>query len=235
MDEKRWPNALPYEPPTPDPATQAFTQLQGELALLRRAIEHLATEKAEIEVPDYSNTLAKIAKSQIAIKGAAALQMTPEDFQARFEGAAVMARREDQAMLAAAARELTETTRSLRATIGTANTIDQQNRNLWRAIGGGVAAGCLLMAVLPGFGARLAPTGWHWPEHIAARTLREPTLWEAGGRLMKADSPRAWQALHQATGMLHDNRDAIEKCQETAAKMKKKPVRCTIRIRYNSP
>ncbi|MBV2149844.1 hypothetical protein KRZ98_16485 [Sphingobium sp. AS12] len=106
MDEYRWPNALPYEPPAPDRATRAFTQLQGELALLRHAIESAPT-----------------------------LQMTPEDFGARFEAAAVMARCEDQAMLAEAKRELTENARSLRATIGTAATIDQQNRNLWRAAG----------------------------------------------------------------------------------------------------
>lgn len=81
MDEKRWPNALPYEPPPMDPATQAFTELKGDLALLRRAIEHVAAEKAEIEVPDYSNTLAKIAKWLIAIEGARALQMTPRIFR----------------------------------------------------------------------------------------------------------------------------------------------------------
>lgn len=230
MDEKRWPNALPYEPPAPDPATLAFSQLRGELALLRRAIEHLATEKAEIEIPDYSNTLAKIAKSLIAIESAPALQMMPEDFGARFEAAAVMARREDQAMLTEAKRELTENARTLRATIGTAATIDQQNRNLWRAAGGGFAAGCLLMAALPGFAARIVPTSWHWPEHIAARTLREPTLWEAGARLMQADSPRAWQALNHAAEMLRDNREAIEKCRATASEGKKQ-VRCTVEIR----
>lgn len=229
MDEERWPKALPYEPPTLDPATRAFTQLQGELALLRRAIEHLATEKAEIEVPDYSNTLAKIAKALIAIESAAALQMTPEDFQKRFEGAAVMARREDQAMLAAAKRELADTTRGLRATIGTANTIDQQNRARWHWCGGGIAAGLLLMAALPGFGARLAPTGWHWPERLAARTVREPTLWEAGARLMRADSPQAWATLNHAVEMLRDNREAIEKCQDAAAKAKES-VRCAIDV-----
>ncbi|MEA3390707.1 MAG: DUF6118 family protein [Pseudomonadota bacterium] len=229
MDEERWPKALPYEPPAPDPATRAFTQLQGELALLRRAIEHLATEKAEIEVPDYSNTLAKIAKSLIAIESAPALQMTPEDFGARFEAAAAMARREDRAMLAEAKRELTENARSLRATIGTVATIDQQNRNLWRAAGGGFAAGCLLMTALPGFGTRLAPTDWHWPERLAARTVREPTLWEAGARLMRADSSQAWATLNHAVEMLRGNREAIEKCRDAATKAKES-VRCTIDV-----
>lgn len=228
-DQKRWPNALPYEPPAPDPATRAFTELKGELALLRRAVEHLATEKAEIEVPDYSNTLAKIAKSLIAIESAPALQMTPEDFGARFEAAAVMARREDQAMLTKAARELTENARTLRTTIGTAATIDEQERACWRWCGGGFAAGCLLMAILPGFVAHLAPTGWHWPERLAARTVREPTLWDAGTRLMRAGNPEGWQAIVDAADMRQANRDAIAACEQRAAKAKE-PVRCTISI-----
>lgn len=230
MDEKRWPNALPYEPPAPDPATRAFTELKGELALLRRAIEHLAAEKAEIEVPDYSNTLAKLAKSVISIESAPALQMTPEDFAVRFEEAAVMARREDQATLAAAKRELAETTRTLRATIGTTATIDQQNRACRRWCGGGFAAGCLLMAVLPGFIAHLAPTGWYWPERLAARTVREPTLWQAGTRIMRADSPAAWQSIDDAAELRRDNREAIDACERQADKAKQ-PVRCTIRMR----
>lgn len=234
MDEKRWPNALPYEPPAPDPATRAFTQLQGELALLRRAIEHLAAEKAEIEVPDYSNTLAKMAKSLIAIESAPTLQMTPEDFGARFEAAAVIARREDQAMLAAAKRELTETTRALRATIGTAATIDQQNRARWWWGGGGFVAGCLIWASLPGFVARIAPTGWYWPERLAARTVREPTLWQAGTRIMRADSPAAWQSIDDAAELRRDNREAIDACEQQAAKAKE-PVQCTIRIRNGQP
>lgn len=234
MDERPLPTRLPYEPPELDPATLAFSQLRGELALLRRAIEHLATEKAEIEIPDYSNTLAKIAKSLIAIESAPALQMTPEDFGARIEAAAVMARREDQAMLTEAKRELTENARTLGTTIGTAATIDEQNRARWRWAGVGFAAGCLLMAALPGFVARIAPTGWHWPERLAARTVREPTLWEAGTRLMQGDSPAAWQSIDAAAELRRDNREAIDACEQQAAKAKQ-PVRCTIRVRYRQP
>ncbi|WP_286749458.1 hypothetical protein [Sphingopyxis sp. SCN 67-31] len=123
MDERPIPSKLPYEPPPMDPATRAFTELKGELALLRRAIEHVAAEKADIEIPDYSNTLAKIAKALIAIESAPALQMTPEDLAARIEAAAALARREDQAAIAELKRELAEARRDLRTTIGTAATI----------------------------------------------------------------------------------------------------------------
>ncbi len=163
MDERPIPSKLPYEPPPMDPATRAFTELKGELALLRRAIEHVAAEKADIEIPDYSNTLAKLAKAVIALEGAPALQMTPEDFQRRITAAAALARREDQAAIAELKRELADTRSSLRTAIGTAASIAQQERERWRWAGGGFIAGCLLIAVLPGFVANLAPTGWHWP------------------------------------------------------------------------
>ena len=52
----------------PDPATQAFARLEGEMALVRRAVQNLATEKAEIDIPDYSNTLGEMAKRLVAIK-----------------------------------------------------------------------------------------------------------------------------------------------------------------------
>ena len=67
MDDIQLPGTLPDAPPPMDPATRAFTELKGELALLRRAIEHVAAEKADIERPDYSNTLAKLAKAVIAL------------------------------------------------------------------------------------------------------------------------------------------------------------------------
>ncbi len=44
-----------------DPATQAFARLERQMALMRRAVEHLATEPTDAVVPDYSATLGKIA------------------------------------------------------------------------------------------------------------------------------------------------------------------------------
>jgi hypothetical protein len=191
----------------------------------------VAAEKADIEIPDYSNTLAKLSKSVIAIERAPALQMTPEEFQSQIEAAAALARREDQAAITELKRELADTRRDLRATIGTAATIAQQERDRWRWAGGGFVAGCLAWAVLPGFVARIAPTDWHWPERLAARTVREPTLWQAGIRIMQADSPQAWQFIADAAELRRDNHEAIDACEQQAVKAKQ-PVRCTIRVRY---
>lgn len=230
MDERPTSGILPYEPLPMDPATRAFTELKGELALLRRAVEHVAAEKADIEIPDYSNTLARIAKSLIAIESAAALQVTPEDFGARFEAVAGQARREDRAMLAEAEGDLAEATRSLRACIGTAATIDRQNRRCWWWAGGGYLAGCLTLALLPGFAAHMAPTSWHWPERIAAHAVREPSLWEAGTRLMRTGNPEGWQAIVDAADMRQANRETLAACEQRAVKARQ-PVRCAIRIR----
>jgi hypothetical protein len=93
---------------------------------------------------------------------------------------------------------------------------------------GGLLAGCLLWSFLPGTLARAFPTGWHLPERLA-HTVGEPTLWESGVRLMRADSPQAWEAITAAAQMRRDNRDAIAACEQAAAKAKQ-PVRCTIRI-----
>lgn len=40
-----------------DPAAEAFARLEGELALMRRAVQHLAAERADIVIPDYGATL----------------------------------------------------------------------------------------------------------------------------------------------------------------------------------
>ncbi|HEY0595524.1 DUF6118 family protein [Sphingopyxis sp.] len=113
--------------------------------------------------------------------------------------------------------------------IGNARTREQQREYLWWGIGGGVLAGCLLWAILPGVVARIMPTSWHLPERIAARTVREPTLWEAGARIMRANSPQDWKAIVDATEMWRQNREAIDVCEKRAVKAKKS-VQCTVKV-----
>lgn len=229
MDDDRQLPRLPYDDPGPDPATQAFTRLEGEMAMMRRAVANLATEKSEIDIPDYSKTLGEMANRLVSIERQPAMQMTPEDFEARMAAAAARARRDDEVLIVAAKRERGEAIRDLRAIIGTANSIYEQKRLRWWYVGGGLLAGCLLWSALPGFVARILPTSWHVPERIAARTVREPTLWDAGTRIMQADSPSAWEAFADAAEMRRDNREAIDACIKAARKVQK-PVQCRIRI-----
>jgi hypothetical protein len=89
------------------------------------------------------------------------------------------------------------------------------------------------MAFLPGAILRALPQGWHIPEAMAAHIIGEPTLWEAGSRLMQADSPRAWNALVEAADLRRDNREAIERCHK-AASVTHRPARCTIEVKPES-
>lgn len=219
-----------------DPATEAFARLEGEMALMRRAVEHLAAERADIIIPDYGTTLGEMAGrlgemslSLFAIVSKPAMQMTPEDMAARMQAAATQARRDDHIALADAQRQHGEAVRTLRAFAGDVASLNEQRRRLKWAAGGGLLAGCLLWAVLPGLVARILPASWHLPERIAARTVGEPTLWEAGSRIMRADSPEAWNALTQAAELARDNREAIDACERDARKANQ-PVRCAIRI-----
>lgn len=219
-----------------DPATQAFARLEGEMALVRRAAEHLAAEKAEIVIPDYSPTLGEMAKrlgavaqGLSAIADRPAMQLTPEGLAARIEAAAQGARRSDQAAIAEARERFERGSRAMREIAGTAHNACEQRRRLVWAAGGGLLAGMLLWSFLPGTIARAMPSSWLLPERIATRMLGAPSPWEAGLRLMRADSPQAWAALVQAADMQRDNRAAIKRCREAADKAAK-PVRCPIEI-----
>ncbi|WP_145201531.1 DUF6118 family protein [Sphingobium sp. B2] len=246
MDEQTLLNGPEPEPPA-GTAAEAFTRLaarveqmeqrlDGRLAVIARALEHIAVEKQGIEVPDYNPTLGKInavlvefAKHMKALSQSEALKLTPESMAERIIVSAEAARETDKATIKQAQALLRETHADQMKAIGAIRAKDQQHRHMvYTGIGTALAAS-LLWLFYPGWAASLAPNSWHWPERVARRTMGEPTLWDAGIRLIRADSPRAWQALNQAAEILHDNRDAIEKCRETTAKAKK-PIRCNIQF-----
>lgn len=122
---------------SPDPAAQAFAQLRGEVALLRRAVEQLASERTDIVLPDYSATLGKIALTLGEIGGdiqqmaqSPALEVTPESLAQRIDIAAQAARRVDHAAQIEARDRLDKTTAELRQIIGIARTRDEQRHRL---------------------------------------------------------------------------------------------------------
>lgn len=221
---------LPLTLPERDPAAEAFARLEGEIALVRRAVEQLATEKGEIVIPDYSETLGEMAQNLAAIAGKPAMQLTPEALASRIEAAAKAARQADAETLRQANRNFESGSAAMRQIAGIAQTVqDQRRRRLWTALGS-LVAGCILWSFLPGVIARTVPAGWHWPEAMATRMLGEPTLWEAGVRLMRADSPEAWQAVAETMELRRDNREAIDRCRE-AVNAAHRPERCMIEVR----
>ncbi len=229
-----------------DPA-EAFDRLRAvvegqdrELALLRRAVEGLAAERAHIDVPDYSETLGRMQQGVDAtaeriaiindvIARSPALAITPEQMAQRIAAAGNTVRREDQVALAKAGEDKARVMAELRSLAGSAWTrTDQKNRQLWFGLGG-AAIGILAWTILPGLVAReIAPASWQWPERIAARTLDLPR-WEAGQRMMQGASPTAFSAIVGADRIVTANRETIEGCSKAAAR-KRETVRCTIRI-----
>lgn len=230
--------SLPWVPePEPDPATRAFARLEGEMALMRRAVEHLAAERADIIIPDYGTTLGEMAgrlgemsQSLASIASKPALQFTPKNMAERIEAAAQIARRTDHDQLAEARKDLYQTTQDMRGLVGRVHAVAEQRRRLTWMGGGGLLAGILLWSFVPGSIARSMPENWNWPERMATHMLGAPSPWDAGVRLMRAGSPEAWSALVQAADMQHDNREPIADCRRTANRTGK-PVRCTLEVK----
>jgi hypothetical protein len=234
MDDEQ---SLLNEPePQEESAAQAFARLDGRVAMMARAVEHLAAERASIDIPDYSTTLgqmntrlAAIAQGLASIVEKPAMQLTPEGLAARMDAAAEKSRATDRATLREAREGHQEAARTIRDLAGAVRGKHEQHKRLLLTAGGGVLAGCLLWSFLPGLVARTLPAGWHMPERIAQHLVGEPTLWEAGTRIMRADSPTAWQAI-DAAELRRDNREAIDACEQAAIKAERS-VGCTISIR----
>jgi hypothetical protein len=226
--------SLPKRAPDADPASQAFAQLAGKVDLLEAAIAGLAAKREA--APDYSETLGEIAalldKMRTAINTLArqpAMTFTPDAMVAQIAAAGKKARAEDSAVIQQARERIDGAARHMERLAGTIATTHEQRRRLLWAAGGGLLAGILTWSILPGVALRTLPRSWHMPENMARHIIGEPTLWEAGTRLMRADSPQAWNALIEAAELAGDNRDAIAACRKSATAVVR-PIRCTIRI-----
>ncbi|MDF0544555.1 DUF6118 family protein [Sphingobium sp. H39-3-25] len=230
--------------PEPDFAAEAFARLEmrisemdGRIALMTRALEHIAIEKQGIEIPDYTPTLTKMnsylvelaAQAQKMAK-APALQITPENMADRIDQVARQAREADRVNIEQARMLLNDARENQMRAIGHLRTRREQRWHMaYSAIGATVAV-MLLWLLYPGWAANIGPKSWLWPERVARRTMGEPTLWEAGTRLLETGNPRAWQAIVEGMDILKANSEALRECEQTAAKSSR-PVRCTILIR----
>jgi hypothetical protein len=223
----------------PDAAAEAFEGVRGELArqsdeiaLLRRAIEGIAAARDDRpELPDYSETLGQLTKLANAtyqrteiLRKAAEEETVARQVVARVAGAVA----EDRQAVKTAAGELRDATRTLQGVTVSARRGDQQNRWLvWTTIGG-IVVGMILWAVFAGIVARAVPTGWQWPEKMAARTLDLP-MWEGGQRMMRTAAPDAFANIAAGDRIVIANRKTIEGCSKAAARTQE-AVRCTISI-----
>lgn len=219
-----------------DPASEAFARLEGELALMRRAVQHLAAERADIVIPDYSATLTEMTKqlvgvsnSMTAVANHPAMQMTPDSIGHRITAVAESARRTDRDRIDQARNDLHHAAQDMRDVTAHARTAADQRRRLFQAAGGGTLAGLLLWSFIPGTIARAMPESWHWPERMAARMVGESSRWDAGAHLMQGDSPRAWNAIVQASKIERENRQVIAGCAKSA-NATRESVRCSVKV-----
>jgi len=224
----------------PDAAAEAFEDVRSELArqsdevvLLRRAIEGIAAARDDRPWPaDYSETLGQLMKLANAtyqraeiLRKAAEEETVARQVVARIGGAVA----EDRQAVKTAAGELRDATRALQGMTVSARRGDEQNRWLiWTAISG-IVVGMIVWAVFAGIVARnVAPTGWQWPERMAARTLNLP-MWEGGQRLMRTVAPDAFANIAAGDRIITANRVTLEACRKHADKARK-AVRCGIDV-----
>jgi hypothetical protein len=238
MDDEQ---SLLNEPePQEETAVQAFARLDRRIAMMTRVVESMAVERMNIEVPDYSATLEQMNTRLVALtKGMAviadkpAMTMTPEGLAARMNAAAEQSRTADRATLREARETHQALARIIHSLVGVLRGADEQRKRLLWAAEGGLAAGCLLWSILPGVVLRALPTSWHMPESMAAHVIGEPSLWDAGARMMRAADPDLWASINIATRMRHDNYDTIAACERTAVRARGQ-VRCVIRVEDKS-
>ena len=220
-----------------DQAALAFESLRAEVSLMRRAVERLAAERAEVpDVPDYSETLGVISRNLSttaqrvdALVKSPALSLTPEETGRQIDAASFTARREDHRLFLAAKQGMDEVAARLGRHLQSDIAAGEQRRRLGYAGLVGLVAGMVVWAILPGPIARAMPQSWHWPERMAARALAMP-MWDGGQRLMAVAAPDAWRGITGAATLARDNRDAIGACRTVAARAKK-AVRCTIEVK----
>lgn len=229
------PSAAPQPPDEDiDPAAAAFNRLQEEMALMRRAVQQLAAERADIVIPDYDPTLKEMAKQLAAVGGYLkgmtshpAMQLTPETVADRIAVAAQSARRADQDQIVQSRTELQHATRELRAITNTVRTSVDQRAIVLRTAIVSAMAGALIWSFLPGAIARALPDSWQLPERMATRMLDAPTATEAGIRLIRSQDPEGWKAMQSGARLETQNREALSACKRKAEKSGV-PTRCSI-------
>jgi hypothetical protein len=86
-----------------------------------------------------------------------------------------------------------------------------QRRAMVRAFLIGITSGAVLWATCAGPLASIAPVRWHWPERMAARTLRAD-LTDAGLRLFSAADPLLAQDLAAGLDIVAINRPILQSC-----------------------
>jgi Family of unknown function (DUF6118) len=219
-----------------DSATRAFTDMRDKIAGLTRAVDSMAGEWKALVIPDYSQTLEKVA---MELKATAdqlgqwaekpALKLTPQALGEAIIKAGSAARADDHAALDKAIKAINQTEKDMTASLVSVRTAQAQDKRLRRVSINCLIAGMVLWAVVPGPIIRALPASWHLPERLAARTLGTDA-WDGGQRLMMFANPDGWNAISLAGRILNENYKALLNCERLAQK-KREAVHCDMVIK----
>jgi Family of unknown function (DUF6118) len=219
--------------PESDPAAKAFLEMRNALAGMTMAVNKMAGEWNTLEIPDYTETLGKMATNfealaeeleELAAKPA--LELTPEALAKQIAAAGAAARKSEQESLASATATFVKLGSEMAGFLASARTENEQNK--WVPGFGGLclAFGLIAATVLPGPIYRAMPASWHWPEKWAANVL-DRDMWEAGERLQAVADPKRWGTRSAIEAATVDNNANITACLKSVARTRK-AVPCSI-------
>ena len=205
-----------------DPAA-AFEALRVEVAQVRTALDGRATA-----APDYSPTLAAIAKSLAAIEAHPALRSTPETYAHQVRQASEISQQQGRRELASAVQRVDAAGAELERLAMRQRNGREQVRQVAIMTAVGAIAGVIVWVCFSGPIARALPAGWSVPERMAAATLRLDR-WEAGTRLMVSARPQDWARLAAASDLERVNRAKLAVCRAALARSGR-PQTCPITV-----
>ena len=183
-----------------DPAATAFDGLRREVTMLRLAVAQLADAPAKNEPLDYTETLGamangitKTAEGLKALRSSPALELTPDELSRQIVRASAEMREVEREGMRRAAESLRSAAGELSRWIDTARLASVQNPRLIQTGAAAFVRGVLLWSMLPGIISRAVPASWHWPERMAARTMRVE-MWQADQPMMTVADHNRWES-----------------------------------------
>lgn len=215
-------------------AEEAFDNLRGEVALLRRVIEGLLAEpsKASPEIArqlrSQAGELKRLADETERLAGQPVLALTPEALADQLRGMRRTVENELHAPWRVAIVDVERAGAELARCAGQVRTSEHQRRQVTIVA---LMSGSLTLAswlALSGPIARALPKQWQVAERLAAATLDE-SRWEAGRRLMGRADPASWREIEAARELIAQNGPALRRCARASLRPGAER-RCTVNL-----
>lgn len=221
------------------PLEQALETIARRLAGLTASVDGFAERQHDLLGRDYSPELAQIHEASQAMADVIetlsrrpAVALTPKEVADQIAAAGRDSRREDQAALAAARKDMQQAAGNLATVTASARTARQQNQWLAGAAGLALVLGSIGGCTIPPAIDWMVPETWYWPERRAVSVLHRHG-WAAGERLLAVADPDQWHDVQAAVHLWQSNGDTIGQCAARAKERRLKSVGCSIEVQGN--